>query len=126
MTVYEVALQVTVVGSGGEDAEDTEDDASNEDEDDDEDQHYVFLETRAGRDAGLSARGRDRSPRGRASEVAFAIGDARSDAASIAVAFQSREGEGGAMFPAEAVIAWLAFDDDDDESAPGTVGHATR
>ena len=58
-----------------------------------------------------------------ASEVAFAIETRRADAASIAVAFQSREGE-GAMFPAEAVIAWLApTTTTTDETAPGTVGH---
>ena len=127
MTVYETSLELTVVGSGGEDAEDTEDDASNEDEDDDEDQHYSFSSKLAS-DVTLRwtvgpADATAVTPAIAASEVAFAIETRRADAASIAVAFQSREGE-GAMFPAEAVIAWLApTATTTDESAPGTVGH---
>ena len=127
MTVYETSLELTVVGSGGEDAEDTED---TEDEDDDDDAYYSFSSKLAS-DVTLRwtigpADATAVTPAVAASEVAFAIETHRADAASIAVAFQSREGE-GAMFPAEAVIAWLApieTTDDDDAMGPNNeVGH---
>ena len=127
MTVYETSLELTVVGSGGEDAEDTEDTEDTEDEDDDDDEHYSFSSKLAS-DVTLRwtvgpADATAVTPAIAASEVAFAIETRRADAASIAVAFQSREGE-GAMFPAEAVIAWLApTTTTTDETAPGTVGH---
>ena len=53
----------------------------------------------------------------RSGEVAFAIETTRSGAASVAVAFQSKESD-GAMFPADAVLAWLDFED----AATGFVG----
>jgi len=127
MDVYETSLELTVVGSGGEDAEDTED---TEDEDDDDDAYYSFSSKLAS-DVTLRwtvgpADATAVTPAVAASEVAFAIETHRADAASIAVAFQSREGE-GAMFPAEAVIAWLApieTTDDDDAMGPNNeVGH---
>ena len=122
MTVYETSLELTVVGSGGEDAEDTED---TEDEDDDDDAYYSFSSKLAS-DVTLRwtigpADATAVTPAVAASEVAFAIETHRADAASIAVAFQSREGE-GAMFPAEAVIAWLAPTTTDD-AVPEGVGH---
>ena len=127
MDVYETSLELTVVGSGGEDAEDTED---TEDEDDDDDAYYSFSSKLAS-DVTLRwtvgpADATAVTPAVAASEVAFAIETRRADAASIAVAFQSREGE-GAMFPAEAVIAWLApieTTDDDDAMGPNNeTGH---
>ena len=127
MDVYETSLELTVVGSGGEDAEDTED---TEDEDDDDDAYYSFSSKLAS-DVTLRwtvgpADATAVTPAVAASEVAFAIETHRADAASIAVAFQSREGE-GAMFPAEAVIAWLApieTTDVDDAMGPNNeVGH---
>ena len=128
MTVYETSLELTVVGSGGEDAEDTEDTEDTEDEDDDDDEHYSFSSKLAS-DVTLRwtvgpADATAVTPAVAASEVAFAIETHRADAASIAVAFQSREGE-GAMFPAEAVIAWLAPMETTDDDAPGhdEVGH---
>lgn len=123
MTVYETSLELTVVGSGGEDAEDTED---TEDEDDDDDAYYSFSSKLAS-DVTLRwtvgpADATAVTPAVAASEVAFAIETHRADAASIAVAFQSREGE-GAMFPADAVIAWLApIETTDDERGLGHVG----
>ena len=124
MAVYETSLELTVVGSGGEDAEDTED---TEDEDDDDDAYYSFSSKLAS-DVTLRwtvgpADATAVTPAVAASEVAFAIETRRADAASIAVAFQSREGE-GAMFPAEAVIAWLAPTTTDDAAPEGTpYGH---
>lgn len=123
MAVYETSLELTVVGSGGEDAEDTED---TEDEDDDDDAYYSFSSKLAS-DVTLRwtvgpADATAVTPAVAASEVAFAIETHRADAASIAVAFQSREGE-GAMFPADAVIAWLApIETTDDERGLGHVG----
>lgn len=123
MAVYETSLELTVVGSGGEDAEDTED---TEDEDDDDDAYYSFSSKLAS-DVTLRwtvgpADATAVTPAVAASEVAFAIETRRADAASIAVAFQSREGE-GAMFPADAVIAWLApIETTDDERGLGHVG----
>lgn len=128
MTVYETSLELTVVGSGGEDAEDTEDteDTEDEDDDDDEENEYYSFSSKLASDVTLRwtigpADATAVTPAVAASEVAFAIETRRADAASIAVAFQSREGE-GAMFPAEAVIAWLAPTTTDD-AAPEGVGH---
>ena len=87
MAVYETSLELTVVGSGGEDAEDTED---TEDEDDDDDAYYSFSSKLAS-DVTLRwtvgpADATAVTPAVAASEVAFAIETHRADAASIAVA----------------------------------------
>ena len=118
MAVYETSLELTVVGSGGEDTV-TETDVSDEDEDDDEDRRYSFSSKLAS-DVTL----RWTVGPADATAVTPAVETRRADAASIAVAFQSREGE-GAMFPAEAVIAWLAPIETTDDDAPGhdEVGH---
>ena len=115
MTVYEVALQVTVVGAEDEDDDDSDDD------DDSSSSGYEFSAALAP-DATLSwtvgpSDATDHFDALRSGEVAFAIETTRSGAASVAVAFQSEESD-GAMFPADAVLAWLAFDD----AATGFVG----
>ena len=154
MVVYETALELTVVEDGdADDAEDeAEDDAEDEAEDDAEDEAEddARVDDRDASNASNASLASNASyalnaslasdvtlrwtvgpadatavtPAVAASEVAFAIETHRADAASIAVAFQSREGE-GAMFPAEAVIAWLAPIETTDDDAPGhdEVGH---
>ena len=123
MVVYEVRLELTVVGNDG-----VADEAREEERDDSDDffSSYAFSSSLAS-DATLRwtvgpADATVHAPAIGPSQVAFAIETTRAGARSIAVAFQRREGE-GAMFPADAVVAWLAFDDDDPGSIPnGHVG----
>jgi acyl-coenzyme A thioesterase PaaI-like protein len=119
MTVYEVQITVTVVGAI-EDEEDEGDD-SDDDSSSSSSNLYEFSSALAS-DATLSwtvgpADATAYFDALRSGEVAFAIETTRSDAASVAVAFQSKESD-GAMFPADAVLAWLDFDD----AATGFVG----
>ena len=152
MVVYETALELTVVEDGdADDAEDeAEDDAEDEAEDDAEDEAEddARVDDRDASNASNASLASNASYALNASlasdvtlrwtvgpanatadapaigpnRVAFAIETTRADARSIAVAFQPREGD-GAMFPADAVVAWLAFDDDVPGSPPdGFVG----
>ena len=119
MTVYEVQITVTVVGAI-EDEEDEGDD-SDDDSSSSSSNLYEFSSALAS-DATLSwtvgpADATAYFDALRSGEVAFAIETTRSGAASVAVAFQSKESD-GAMFPADAVLAWLDFDD----AATGFVG----
>jgi acyl-coenzyme A thioesterase PaaI-like protein len=119
MTVYEVQITVTVVGAI-EDEEDEGDD-SDDDSSSSTSNLYEFSSALAS-DATLSwtvgpADATAYFDALRSGEVAFAIETTRSGAASVAVAFQSKESD-GAMFPADAVLAWLDFDD----AATGFVG----
>jgi hypothetical protein len=112
MTVYEVQITVTVVGAI-EDEEDEGDD-SDDDSSSSSSNLYEFSSALAS-DATLSwtvgpADATAYFDALRSGEVAFAIETTRSGAASVAVAFQSKESD-GAMFPADAVLAWLDFDD---------------
>ena len=113
MTVYEVPLTVTVVGAI-EDEDDDEEDDANDDSSSSSSNLYEFSSALAS-DATLSwtvgpADATAYFDALRSGEVAFAIETTRSNAASVAVAFQSKESD-GAMFPADAVLAWLDFDD---------------
>jgi hypothetical protein len=121
MTVYEVPLTVTVVGAIEDDEGDVEGDDSDDDSSSSSSNLYEFSSALAS-DATLSwtvgpADATAYFDALRSGEVAFAIETTRSDAASVAVAFQSKESD-GAMFPADAVLAWLDFDD----AATGFVG----
>jgi hypothetical protein len=120
MTVYEVQITVTVVGAI-EDEDDDEGDDSDDDSSSSSSNLYEFSSALAS-DATLSwtvgpADATEHFDALRSGEVAFAIETTRSGAASVAVAFQSKESD-GAMFPADAIIAWLDFDD----AATGFVG----
>ena len=126
MVVYEVRLELTVVGNDGVADEAREEERDDSDDSDDFFSSYAFSSSLAS-DATLRwtvgpADATVHAPAIGPSQVAFAIETTRAGARSIAVAFQRREGE-GAMFPADAVVAWLAFDDDDPGSIPnGHVG----